>query len=400
MTAAPPHDPRDDRAPADRPPERGSGPSRIFIERPIATSLLMFAILLAGLVGFQFLPLSALPEVDYPTIQVQTYYPGASPEVTTSYITAPLERQFGEMPGLSRMSSISSQGASIITLQFDLNLSLDVAEQEVQAAINQSGNLLPSDLPTPPVYAKVNPADAPIVAIALTSKTMPLNQVEDLAETRLASKLSQVAGVGLVTVAGGQRPAVRIAANPRALAAYGLSLETLRTVIASANVNSAKGNFNGKDRSYTIDANDQLQTPQDYANTIIAYKSGQPVFLRDVAKVIAGVENSQLGALQNTTPAIVLNIQRQPGANVIGVVNNIKKILPDTFCAGDRKCLDKTPPGQLEQTLPPRRHHDRHHRPHRHHPLQRAGRGVRAGAVDPAGGGDDLPVPAQWGRRR
>jgi multidrug efflux pump len=342
------HDPM----PADAPPERGSGPSRIFIERPIATSLLMFAILLAGLVGFQFLPLSALPEVDYPTIQVQTYYPGASPEVTTSYITAPLERQFGEMPGLSRMSSISSQGASIITLQFDLNLSIDVAEQEVQAAINQAGNLLPSDLPTPPVYAKVNPADAPIVSIALTSKTMPLNQVEDLADTRLASKISQVAGVGLVTVAGGQRPAVRVQANVRALAAYGLSIEALRSAVASSNVNSAKGSFNGASRAYTIDANDQLQNPEDYANTIIAYKNGSPIHLRDVASVVSGVENNQLGALQNTTPAIILNIQRQPGANVIGVVNGIKKLLPQTFCAGEAACLNKTPPGQLEQTLP------------------------------------------------
>ena len=343
---------RDDPAPADQPPDRGTGPSRLFIERPIATSLFMFAILLAGLVGFQFLPLSALPEVDYPTIQVQTYYPGASPEVTTSYITAPLERQFGEMPGLTRMSSISSQGGSVITLQFNLNLSIDVAEQEVQAAINQASNLLPADLPNPPTYAKVNPADAPIVSIALTSKTMPLNQVEDLADTRLASKISQVAGVGLVTVAGGQRPAVRVQANVRALAAYGLSMETLRNAIASANVNNAKGSFNGATRAYTIDANDQLQNPEDYADTIIAYKNGSPVHLRDVATVINGVENTQLGALQNTTPAIVLNIQRQPGANVIGVVNGIKKILPQTFCAGDSACLNKTPPGQLEQTLP------------------------------------------------
>ena len=341
-----------DTPPPGREPVVGSGPSVIFIQRPIATSLFMIAILLAGLVGFQFLPLSALPEVDYPTIQVQTYYPGASPEVTTSYITAPLERQFGEMPGLSRMTSISSQGASIITLQFDLSLSLDVAEQEVQAQINAAGNLLPSDLPNPPVYAKVNPADAPIVSIALTSKTMPLNQVQDLADTRLASKLSQVAGVGLVTVAGGQRPAVRVAANPRALAAYGLSLETLRTAISSANVNSAKGSFNGATRAYTIDANDQLQNPEDYADTIIAYKNGSPVHLRDVATVTNGVENTQVGALQDRTPAIILNIQRQPGANVIGVVNNIKKLLPQTFCSGDKACRDKTAPGQLEASLP------------------------------------------------
>ncbi len=350
--AAPPDAPRRDQPPQDREPERGGGPSRLFIERPIATSLFMFAILLAGVVGFQFLPLSALPEVDYPTIQVQTFYPGASPEVTTSNITAPLERQFGEMPGLSRMSSISSQGASIITLQFNLNLSLDVAEQEVQAAINQAGNLLPSGLPNPPVYAKVNPADAPILSIALTSKTLPLNQVEDLADTRLASKLSQVNGVGLVTVAGGQRPAVRVSANPRALAAYGLSLETLRSAIASANVNGAKGSFNGKTRAYTIDANDQLQDPQAYADTVIAYKNGAPVFLKNVATVINGVENNQLGALQDTTPAILLNIQRQPGANVIGVVNGIRKLLPQTFCDGDAKCLAKTKPGQLETSLP------------------------------------------------
>ena len=351
-TAAGGGEPPYEGAPPDRQPERGSGPSRIFIERPIATSLFMFAILLAGLVGFQFLPLSALPEVDYPTIQVQTYYPGASPEVTTSYITAPLERQFGEMPGLSRMSSISSQGASVITLQFNLDLSLDVAEQEVQAAINQAGQLLPSDLPNFPTYAKVNPADAPIVSIALTSKTLPLNQVEDLADTRLASKISQVAGVGLVTVAGGQRPAVRVSANPRALAAYGLSLETLRTVISSANTNSPKGSFNGATRAYTIDANDQLQSPQAYADTIIAYKNGSPVHLKDVATVVNGVENTQLGALQDRTPAIILNIQRQPGANVIGVVNGIKKLLPRTFCSGDAKCLSKTAPGQIETSLP------------------------------------------------
>ncbi|WP_158917356.1 efflux RND transporter permease subunit [Caulobacter sp. S45] len=332
--------------------EAVSGPSRLFIMRPIATSLLMAAIFLAGVVGFQFLPLSALPEVDYPTIQVQTFYPGASPEVTTSRITAPLERQFGEMPGLSRMSSVSSQGASIITLQFNLELSLDVAEQEVQAAMTAANALLPSDLPNLPVYAKVNPADAPIVSIALTSKTMPLNQVEDLADTRIASKISQVAGVGLVSVAGGQRPAVKVQANPRALAAYGLSLETLRTAIAAANVNGPKGSFNGAVRAYTIDANDQLSTAKDYADTIIAYKNGSPVRLSDVATVVQGTENSQLGALQDLTPAVILNIQRQPGANVIGVVNRIKQILPRTFCSGDKKCLDKTEPGSLEQSLP------------------------------------------------
>ncbi|MGC1302578.1 MAG: multidrug efflux RND transporter permease subunit [Caulobacteraceae bacterium] len=342
----------EDAAPIAGPGDEGLSPSRIFILRPIATSLLMAAIFLAGVVGFQFLPLSALPEVDYPTIQVQTFYPGASPDVTTSRITAPLERQFGEMPGLSRMSSVSSQGASIITLQFDLNLSLDVAEQEVQAAMNAANALLPSDLPNPPVYAKVNPADAPIVSIALTSKTMPLNQVEDLADTRIASKISQVAGVGLVSVSGGQRPAVKVQANPRALAAYGLSLETLRSAIAAANVNGPKGSFNGAVRGYTIDANDQLSTPKDYADTIVAYKNGAPVRLSDVATVVQGVENAQLGALQNLTPAVILNIQRQPGANVIGVVNRIKQLLPRSFCTGDQKCLNKTEPGSLEQSLP------------------------------------------------
>ncbi len=248
-------------------------------------------------------------------------------------------------------STSSAQGASIITLQFTLDISLDVAEQEVQAAINAAGNLLPSDLPNPPVYAKVNPADAPIVSIALSSKTMPLNQVEDLADTRIASKLSQVAGVGLVTVAGGQRPAVRIQANPQALAAYGLSLETLRTAVASANVNSAKGTFNGASRAYSIDANDQLNTPEQYAATVIAYKNGAPVHLSDVATVIQGVENSQLGALQNLTPSVILNIQRQPGANVIGVVNRIHQLLPRTFC-GTQACRDKTDLGQLEAALP------------------------------------------------
>jgi len=348
---------RDNASPTggDGEPTYAFSPSRLFILRPIATTLLMVAIFLAGVVGFQFLPLSALPEVDYPTIQVQTFYPGASPEVTTSYITAPLERQFGEMESLQRMSSVSSQGASVITLQFGLNINIDVAEQEVQAAINAAGNLLPSDLPNPPVYAKVNPADAPIISIALSSKTIPLNTeggLEDLADTRLASKLSEVPGVGLVSVAGGQRPSVRVQANPRALAAYGLSMETLRSVIGSANVNGAKGSFNGPARAYTVDANDQLNSPEDYAKTIIAYHNGAPVRLGDVATVVAGAENSQLGALNNTTPSVILNIQRQPGANVIGVVDRIKKLLPRTFCAGDQACLDKTQPGQLEAALP------------------------------------------------
>ncbi len=307
----------------------GLSPSRLFILRPIATSLLMIAIFLAGVVGFQFLPLSALPEVDYPTIQVQTFYPGASPDVTTSQITAPLERQFGQMPSLNRMSSVSSGGASIITLQFGLEISLDVAEQEVQAAINAAGNLLPSDLPAPPVYAKVNPADAPILTVALTSKTLPLTQVEDLADTRLAQKISQVAGVGLVTVSGGQRPAVRIQANPTALASYGLTLEALRTAISAANVNGAKGALNGPVRTYTLNANDQLSSPQDYAALVIAYRNGAPIRLGDVASVVNGAENTQLSALSNTTPAIILNVQRQPGANVIAVVDRVKALLPE-----------------------------------------------------------------------
>jgi multidrug efflux pump len=326
-------------------------PSRLFVLRPIATSLLMVAIFLAGVVGFQFLPLSALPEVDYPTIQVTTFYPGASPAVTTSYITAPLERQFGEMEGLSGMSSVSSQGASVITLQFNLSMSLDVAEQEVQGAINAASTLLPSDLPNYPTYAKVNPADAPIVSIALSSKTMPLNQVEDLADTRLASKLSEVAGVGLVSVSGGQRPAVRVQANPKALAAYGLTLENLRSDINSANVLDSKGSFNGPLRSYTIDANDQITDPAQYGQVIIAYSNGSPIHLSDVATIVSGAENNQLSALNNTTPSVILNIQRQPGANVIGVVDSIKKLLPRTFCQ-DQACRDNTEPGQLEAALP------------------------------------------------
>jgi multidrug efflux pump len=312
-------------------PAGGAGtlsPSHLFIKRPIATSLLMAALFLAGIVGFQFLPLSALPEVDYPTIQVQTFYPGASPEVMTSYVTAPLERQFGEMPSLSRMSSISSAGASIITLQFGLDLSLDVAEQEVQAAMNAAGNLLPSDLPAPPVYAKVNPADAPILTLALSSKTLPLTQVEDLADTRMASKISQIAGVGLVSISGGQRPAVRIQANPMALASYGLTLEVLRSAISNANVNGAKGEIDGQTRAYTINANDQLTSVDDYNNLVVAYKNGAPIRLKDVATIINGAENNQLDALNNTTPSVILNIQRQPGANVIAVVDRIKTLLP------------------------------------------------------------------------
>jgi len=304
-------------------------PSRIFILRPVGTTLLMVAILLVGIVAYGFLPLSALPQVDYPTIQVQTFYPGASPEVMTSSITAPLEVQFGQMPGLNQMSSMSSGGASVITLQFSLDLSLDIAEQEVQAAINAAGNLLPSDLPAPPIYAKVNPADAPILTLGITSKTLPLTTLEDLADTRMAQKISQVQGVGLVSVSGGQRPAVRVIANVRALAAYGLNIDDLRTTIANANVNSPKGSLDGPARSWTLKANDQIQSPEAYENVIVAYKNGNPVRLSDVAQVTQGAENAYLAGWVNNTPGIILNIQRQPGANVIQVVDRIKKLLPE-----------------------------------------------------------------------
>jgi len=299
-----------------------------FILRPVATSLLMIAILIVGAVGFGFLPLSALPEVDYPTIQVQTFLPGASPEVMTTSVTAPLERQFGQMPGLKEMSSASSAGASVVTLQFDLSLSLDIAEQEVQAAINASGNLLPSTLPAPPIYAKVNPADAPVLTIALTSKTMKLTQVEDLADTRVAQKISQLSGVGLVTINGGQRPAVRIQANIQALAAYGLNIDDLRSTVSNANSNAPKGSFDGTSRSYTINSNDQLESADEYKDIVIAYKNGAPVHLSDVATVVDSAENTKLSSWMNTTPAILLNVQRQPGANVIAVVDSIKKMLP------------------------------------------------------------------------
>jgi multidrug efflux pump len=308
-------------------------PSRPFIMRPVATSLLMAAILLAGIVAFRFLGMSALPEVDYPTIQVQTSYPGASPEVMLSTVTAPLERQFGEMSELNRMSSVSSAGFSTVTLQFNLDLPLDVAEQEVQAAINAAGNLLPADLPAPPVYAKVNPADAPILTLALSSKTIPLTQVQDYAESRLAQKISQVSGVGLVLLSGGQRPAVRIQANTQALAAYGLTLSDLRTTIGDANANGAKGTFDGPTRSFSINSNDQLTTPKEYSDLIVAYRNGAPIRLSDVARVVDGAENRRLGAWVNTTPAVILNVQRQPGANVITTVDQIKKILPDLQAA-------------------------------------------------------------------
>jgi multidrug efflux pump len=303
-------------------------PSRIFILRPVATTLLMIAVMLSGIVAFQFLPLSALPEVDYPTIQVQTFYPGASPDVMTSSVTAPLEVQLGQMPGLRQMSSVSSAGASVITLQFTLNLNLDIAEQEVQAAINAAGNLLPSDLPAPPIYAKVNPADAPIVTLALTSDTLPLPQIEELADTRLAQKMSQLPGVGLVSISGGQRPAVRVQADTRKLAAYGLNIDDLRTTLANANVNTPKGNFDGPARAYTINANDQLHSPDEYRDIVIAYKNGSPVHLGDVANVVEGAQNDFLAAWMNTTPAVILNVQRQPGANVIEVADRIKALLP------------------------------------------------------------------------
>ncbi|ADU38322.1 efflux RND transporter permease subunit [Variovorax paradoxus] len=317
-------------------------PSRPFILRPVATSLLMVAIVLAGMVGFRFLPLSALPQVDYPTIQVQTLYPGASPEVMSNTVTAPLERQFGQMSGLDRMSSTSAAGVSIITLQFSLGQTLDVAEQEVQAAINAGGSLLPADLPAPPVYAKVNPADAPVLTLAITSDTLPLTEVQNLVNTRLAQKISQVSGVGLVSLSGGQRPAVRIQANTQALAANGIGLDTLRTAISAANSNGAKGSFDGPKRAYTINSNDQLLTVEDYKNLIVSYKNGAPIRMVDVAQVVNSAENTQLGAWAGTktaeggesaepklTPAIILNVQRQPGANVIATVNAIKKQLPE-----------------------------------------------------------------------
>ena len=303
-------------------------PSRPFILRPVGTTLLMAAILLVGIIAYRFLPISALPEVDYPTIQVQTFYPGASPEVMTTAVTAPLERQFGAMPGLGQMSSVSSGGASVVTLQFTLSLSLDVAEQEVQAAINAATNLLPSDLPAPPIYNKVNPADTPVLTLALTSKTVPLTQIEDLADVRLAQKISQQPGVGLVSISGGNRPAVRVVVNPRALSAYGLAIDDVRTIIGNQNTDTPKGSFDGVAQSSTINDNDQLANADQYRNLIIAYKNGRPVHLSDVATVVNGAENNQLAAWANRTPAVILNVQRQPGSNVIAVVNGIKALLP------------------------------------------------------------------------
>lgn len=305
-----------------------SSPFQLFIMRPVATTLLMIAVLVLGLTGYAFLPVSALPAVDFPTIEVQTFYPGASPEVMTSAVTAPLEKQLGQMPNLKQMVSHSSGGASIITLQFNLDLSLDIAEQQVQAAISAANSLLPSDLPAPPVYAKVNPADTAIMTLALTSATLPLTEVHKLADTRLAAKLSQVPGVGLVTLGGGQQPAVRIRFNAKAMAARGLNIDDLRTTITTINVNTPKGTINGPMRSYAINANDQLQSPQEYCDSVIAYKSGAPVHLCDVANVVDAPENTRIAAWVNLTPAVILSVQRQPGANVIDVVDKIKALLP------------------------------------------------------------------------
>ena len=317
-------------------------PSRIFIERPVATSLFMVAIMLVGIIAYRFLPLSALPQVDYPTIRVLTIYPGASPEVMTTSITAPLERQFGQMPGLNQMTSTSSAGASSITLQFDLKLGLDIAEQQVQAAINAAGNLLPGDLPSPPIYAKFNPADAPVLTLAVTSKTEPLTKVHDLVDTRLAQKISQLPGVGLVKLEGGQKPGVRIRANPTALAAYGLNIDDLRTTISNANVNTPKGNFDGPARALTINANDQITDPDTFRDIIVAYRNGAPVRIRDVASVEQGQENTRIAAWANDTQAVIVNVQRQPGANVIEVVDRIKTLLP---------ILRETLPSSLDITV-------------------------------------------------
>jgi multidrug efflux pump len=311
-------------------------PSRPFILRPVATSLLMAAILLAGVVAYKQLPISALPEVDYPTIQVLTFYPGASPDVMASAVTAPLERQFGQVPGLNQMTSSSSGGCSVITLQFSLDLNIDVAEQEVQAAINTAQNLLPADLPAPPIYSKTNPADAPVMTLALVSNSIPLTQVQDLADTRLAQKISQLPGVGLVSISGGQKPAVRIQANPTALSSFGLNLEDVRTALQQTSVNQAKGSFDGPQQSYQLDANDQILSSKDYRSVVVAYRNGAPVMLTDVATVMDGAENVRQAAWKNSVPAVIVNIQRQPGANIIQVVDSINRLLP-----------------QLQTTLPP-----------------------------------------------
>jgi len=303
-------------------------PSRPFILRPIATSLLMAAILLIGIVGFRQLPIAALPEVDYPTMQVLTFYPGASADVVATAITAPLERQLGEVPGLAQMLSTSSAGASVITLQFNLSLNIDVAEEDVQEAINAAQNFLPTNLPLPPVYNKVNPADAPILTLALTSDSIPLSQVEDYTDTRLAEKISQLPGVGAVTISGGQKPAVRVQVNPTQLSSYGLGLEDVRAALIATSLDSAKGSFNGPSQSFQIGANDQITTAADFSKIVLAYRNGAPVMLSDVSKVIDGVENTELSAWMNKVPAVIVNIQRQPGANIINVVDSIKALLP------------------------------------------------------------------------
>src|ERR1700761_6392860 len=308
-------------------------PSRIFILRPVATTLLMVAILVVGLIAYLQLPLSALPEVAYPTIQVQTFYPGASPEVMTSAITAPLEKQLGQMPGLNQMYSTSSAGASVITLTFNLSLPIDVAEQEVQAAISAGQNLLPQDLPAPPIYAKVNPADAPVLTLGVTSQVMPLTDVQDLVDTRIAQKISQLKGVGVVSISGGQRPAVRVIVNPRALAAYGLNLDDLRTTISNANQNGPKGTLDGPTSAYTVDTNDQIRDAEDYGSIVVAYKNGAPVRLKDVADLVSGAENAKLGGWMDSVPALILNVQRQPGANVVDVVNRIHDLMPSLKAA-------------------------------------------------------------------
>ena len=324
--------------------------SRLFILRPVATTLSMLAIVLAGLIAYGLLPVSALPQVDYPTIRVMTLYPGASPQVMTSAVTAPLERQFGQMPGLTQMASTSSGGASVITLRFSLEINMDVAEQEVQAAINGATNLLPTDLPAPPVYNKVNPADTPVLTLAITSKTMLLPKLNDLVDTRMAQKISQISGVGMVSIAGGQRQAVRIKVNPEALAANSLNLADVRTLISASNVNQPKGNFDGPTRVSMLDANDQLKSPEEYANLILAYKDGAPLRLKDVAQIVDGAENERLAAWANRNQAVLLNIQRQPGANVIDVVDRIKTLLPgitDNLPAG----LDVTVLTDRTQTI-------------------------------------------------
>jgi multidrug efflux pump len=292
--------------------------------RPVATALLMAAILLVGIVSYTQLPESALPEVDYPTIQVVTFYPGASPDVTATTVTAPLERQFGQLQGLSQMTSNSSGGCSVIVLQFNLSLNIDIAEEEVQSAINASQNFLPANLPAPPIYSKTNPADAPVITLAVTSNSIPLSQVEDLVDTRLVPKISQLKDVGLVSISGGQKPAVRIQANPAALSSYGINLEDLRTAVTQASVNAAKGNFDGARQDYQIDANDQLVSSKDYRNVVVAYRNGAPVMLTDVAKIVDGVENNNQAAWMNKVPAVIVNVQRQPGGNTIKVVSSIR----------------------------------------------------------------------------